>query len=156
MKFGSLFCTLTAAVVTESLETTTSSIESGNQRFLRSSNDLAPEINKDHQFRHSRKRRDDEEEDHFGFMINFHDMSLGEEDFLGDFGEFVTKNYAEDGLSFMHLEIPESLAEDVLLELRSKSYVHSVEHELLYHSKALYWNKGRVGSTTNSENYVGR
>eukprot|EP00121_Abeoforma_whisleri_P009864 Awhi_evm1s9082 len=125
------------------------------ERFLRSAGDLADELNKGHQHRHIREKRDGEEENILGYMVNFEDMSSGEEDFMEDFGEFVVQNYKEHDLSFMYLEIPESVSEDAIIEIRSKSYVESVEHELQYHSKALYWNKGRVGSVTNTGNYVG-
>eukprot|EP00121_Abeoforma_whisleri_P004943 Awhi_evm1s4471 len=147
MKFVAYVCALTCALIE-------STIGKGNNKFIRSDNDLAPEINRGHQHRHMRKRRDDEEEDHLGFMVNFDDLSVGEEDFHEDFGEFVLKNYKEHGLKFMYLEIPESISEDVVLDVRSKSYIHSVEHELSYRPKALYWNKGRVGTSGNAGNYV--
>eukprot|EP00121_Abeoforma_whisleri_P012912 Awhi_evm1s11919 len=129
-------------------------VNAAPERFLRSENELAVEINKGHQNRHIRSRRQDEKEDHLGFMVNFNNMTVGQEDFHSDFGEFIVKNYRDDGLSFVYLQIPESLSEDVILDVRTKSYIQSVEHELTYQPKALYWNKGRVGSNLNAENYV--
>eukprot|EP00121_Abeoforma_whisleri_P012153 Awhi_evm1s11215 len=130
-------------------------VQANVERFLRSAGDLAHEINKDHEQRHIREKRDGEEENHLGYMVNFQDISVGEEDFTENFGEFVIRNYKDDGFSFMYLEIPESLSEDAILDIRSKAYVESVEHELQYHPRALYWNKGRVSTVDNSGNYVG-
>eukprot|EP00121_Abeoforma_whisleri_P000251 Awhi_evm1s226 len=132
-------------------------VSADDHKFTRSSGELAFELNKGHQHRHVRKRRDGEIEDLLGFMVNFNNFSVGKEDidFMEVFGEFVVRNYKKNDLAFMYLEIPESLSEDVILDIRTKSYIHSVEHELAYHAKSKYWHKGRISSIDNAGNYVG-
>eukprot|EP00121_Abeoforma_whisleri_P002628 Awhi_evm1s2364 len=126
-------------------------------KFTRSESDLAREINKDHLHRHISRRATDDQEAHLGFMIVFdeHEKLTAEEkeDYISVFGEFETKTWS--GLPLSYLEIPESLAEDVIQEARLKTYVKVVEHELSYTSKAYYWNKGRIGGAENTGAYNG-
>eukprot|EP00121_Abeoforma_whisleri_P013853 Awhi_evm2s12783 len=153
--------------------------QANGSEFYRPVNELAPEINKGATHRHVARRATEEEEAHFGFVINFNELrtEAAKEDFKEEahfgfvinFNELRTEAAKEDfkvfeefisntfeNFSCAYLVIPNSVSEDVISEIRQKTYVASIEHELAYSSRGLYWSKGRIGTVDNvDDGYTG-
>eukprot|EP00121_Abeoforma_whisleri_P015650 Awhi_evm1s14404 len=102
---------------------------------------LAPELNRDHPHRQRSA-------DSFQLSVCFvKSISTAEmSDFKEFFDEFVIKRLP--GFDIVHIELPNSLAEEVILDIRSKFYVEAVEHPVLIHEHVneqdIYWNLARI------------
>eukprot|EP00121_Abeoforma_whisleri_P006265 Awhi_evm1s5695 len=107
----------------------------------RASVSLAPEINKDHP--HASHRRNPElKKCTVSFFVDTEEAELTE--FKNEFEEFIT---AELGIfSLIHLELPQALSEEIILEIREKSFVQAVEHSVELRQNNFYWNKKRIGA----------
>eukprot|EP00121_Abeoforma_whisleri_P009202 Awhi_evm1s8457 len=107
--------------------------------YQRRENDFALENNQNHRHRYRRSN------DMLGYSVSFEkDMSDSmKEDFSLQFQEFVVDEF--EGLNFVHLHVPEAISDDVILDLKKKTYVKVIDHETAYKSYALYWNKDRIG-----------
>eukprot|EP00121_Abeoforma_whisleri_P005234 Awhi_evm1s4736 len=127
MKFSGIFTFLAFCNVGWSIHSRRSRDEHG----------LAPEINGNHPHRMRSS------EDSLKYAVGFRYF---EED---GFSEFIVQKI--ENFDLVHVEIPISMAEDVLVDIRSKSYVEGVENILKLHSHNIYWNKARVGLRTHSE-----
>eukprot|EP00121_Abeoforma_whisleri_P013971 Awhi_evm1s12890 len=108
-------------------------------QYQRSENDLALENNQNHRHRYRRANNV------LGYSVSFEkDMVESmKEDFNSQFQEFVVSEF--NGLNFVHLHVPEAISDDVVFDLKRKSYIRAIDHETAYKSYALYWNKDRVG-----------
>eukprot|EP00121_Abeoforma_whisleri_P010680 Awhi_evm1s9853 len=107
----------------------------------RASISLAPEINKNHPHA-SHRRNSDLMKCTVSFFVDAEEAEW--EEFKNEFEEFIT---AELGLlSLVHLELPQALSEDVILEIREKLYVQAIEHSVELRQNNFYWNKKLVGA----------
>eukprot|EP00121_Abeoforma_whisleri_P014764 Awhi_evm1s13617 len=111
----------------------------------RSPLELAPEINKGHPHRHRKFAES------LKYSICFYDDALQEElnSFEMQYNEFFVKKSSV--FKIVYLEIPDSLAEDVLLDIRTEPFVEAVEHVLYYKENNIYWNKERIAVKNLSE-----
>eukprot|EP00121_Abeoforma_whisleri_P011725 Awhi_evm1s10825 len=103
-------------------------------------NGMAQELNKGHPDRHRRSgdlslryaivfTRDTTPDQWSSFEETYHD--------------FIVKKF--NNFKIMHLEIPDSLAQDdVILEIRSLPQISAVEHVLEVHETGLFYNKDRL------------
>eukprot|EP00121_Abeoforma_whisleri_P001923 Awhi_evm1s1722 len=107
--------------------------------FQRPENDFSLENNKNHRHRYRRAN------DMLGYSVSFEkDMTENmKKDFREQFQEFVVDEF--EGLDFVHLHVPEAISDDVIMDLKQKTYVKVIDHETAYKSYALYWNKDRIG-----------
>eukprot|EP00121_Abeoforma_whisleri_P002692 Awhi_evm1s2422 len=88
----------------------------GDRLSSRGLDELAPELHRDHPHR---QRTDS----HLKYAVCFHtDISLDEsEKFESIFNEFIIERLPNFDL--VHVEIPLALVEDVIVDIRSQSYV---------------------------------
>eukprot|EP00121_Abeoforma_whisleri_P013620 Awhi_evm1s12569 len=110
---------------------------SGRVRLKRGDNELAPELNRDHSKRHRRSVES------LLYAVCFDGATTQEwNSFQEDYSEFIVKSYPN--FEVAHLDIPDSLADSILLDIRSEPFVEAVEHVLDLHSSNMYWNKERI------------
>eukprot|EP00121_Abeoforma_whisleri_P013395 Awhi_evm1s12357 len=122
------------------------------EKFQRLDGSLAPENNKQHIDRHIRRSAEGED-DLLRFVVRFDVGDEMENDFESSFGEFVVQSF--DDYPFKFLDIPSVISEEAIMEIRQKTYVLSVSHEVTFFPKSLYWNKGRISDEDISDAYVG-
>eukprot|EP00121_Abeoforma_whisleri_P002645 Awhi_evm1s2381 len=102
---------------------------------------LAPEINKNHPHA-SHRRNPDLMKCTVSFFTDAEEVELNE--FKNQFEEFITAELSM--FSMIHLELPQALSEDIILEIREKLYVQAIEHSVELRQNNFYWNKKRVGA----------
>eukprot|EP00121_Abeoforma_whisleri_P007686 Awhi_evm1s7023 len=112
-------------------------------RTIRGADGLAPEINKRHDLRYKRDTGTQV------YTVMFYDdcTEFERAAFLDEFNEFLDHDF--ERFSFVHMEIPDSLSEDVIFEMRSKPFVDSIVHEVLIESSS--WNKDRISAAKPSD-----
>eukprot|EP00121_Abeoforma_whisleri_P001503 Awhi_evm1s1338 len=112
----------------------------GAFKVSRSVGELAPETNK-----HNIKRAVCKDCDYKEYStVLFQDATPSEKSFFETtFVEFITSKHFDD--SIFHLLIPDNLSEDVILDIRSHSFVEALEHVVEIRENELYFNKQRIG-----------
>eukprot|EP00121_Abeoforma_whisleri_P008626 Awhi_evm1s7919 len=144
MKYFSTSCLVILCLFASTLSEPTST-----QRYRRGKDGLAPELHRNHP--HLSQRSDN----HRKFTVCFHrSISLDEmQEFEAMFNEFIAERLPNFDL--VHLEIPNDMVEDVLLDIRSQSFVKVVENVLTLQSHDIYWNKARISSKAMPETFSG-
>eukprot|EP00121_Abeoforma_whisleri_P009123 Awhi_evm1s8382 len=148
MKFSSLILSFVSIF---------SVLAAARTKVPRDSNNLAPILNSGH--RHASRRSDTSAS--YGILLHSNAAVTEKKEFETDFGEFLTKKLPK--FDAMYVEIPDNIAEEVLLDIRSRSYVEIVETvlKISHHEteklpemdpkKNLHWNMFAV-SGKNLEN----
>eukprot|EP00121_Abeoforma_whisleri_P013328 Awhi_evm2s12294 len=131
-----------AAILCASLQCGLGHIHTSRRRDADS---LAPELNRDHP--HIDRRHPEL----LKFTLCFYrDVSESEiTNFNLDFFEFVIQEFPS--IDAVQVELPGNIAEDILLDMRTKHYVEVVEHTVMRHeyaikksNGALYWNLAAI------------
>eukprot|EP00121_Abeoforma_whisleri_P006086 Awhi_evm1s5527 len=107
----------------------------------RASISLAPEINKNHPHA-SHRRNPDLLKCTVSFFVDAEENEL--ENFKNEFEEFITAELTI--FSLIHLELPQGLSEEIILEIREKAFVQAIEHSVELRQNNFYWNKKRIGA----------
>eukprot|EP00121_Abeoforma_whisleri_P009343 Awhi_evm1s8587 len=122
------------------------SCSSARVRRNRDEKDLAPELNKNHPHVYRRQLNDI-----LKYTVGFYEDTPSNEilSFQTEFEEFIVANLPH--FDVVQLEIPTALTEDVILDIRAKTYVEVVENVLTLrshdkHRDDIHWNKARIGA----------